>query len=147
MTRLSLASLALALALPLSAAGCGAASTAEPEYPEHTPKSRADQLTQHRAALAALRKSPFSNDAAADLGKAEAWMGQAERLAAEDEEEAVDLLLSAIGGQLALVQSYYGRREAEAALERVRREYERRRASEANLAREIEELDTTELGE
>ncbi len=147
MTRLHLASLALALALSPVTTGCAGASPAEAEYPDQAPKSYAERLAQHRAAVAALRRNPFSNEAAGDLGKAESWLGQAERLAAEEEEEELDLLLQAIEGQLALVQSFYGRREAEAALERVRADYEKRRATEADLTRRIEQISNTELGE
>jgi hypothetical protein len=146
MTRLSLASVALALSLSAMVAGCGAATT-EPEYPEQTPKSQTEQLTQHRAALSSLRRHRFSAETAADLGRAESWMGQAERLIADGDEDEVPLLLEAIQGQLALVQSYYSRREAEAALERVRAEYAKRRSSEAALTRQIEQIDTTEFGE
>lgn len=147
MTRLSLVFLALALSLSAMTAACGGTTNEPPEYPEQTPKSRTEQLAQHRAALTSLRRGRFSNGAAADLGRAESWIGQAERLIAEGEEEDADLLLEAIQGQLALVQSYYSRREAEAALERVRSDYARRRAGEAALTRQIEQIDQTELGE
>ncbi len=147
MTRLSLASLALALSLSAAGTGCAGAAPAEPEYPEQTPQSRSEQIAQHRSALSSLRKSPFAGEAAGDLGKAESWLGQAERLLAEDEEDGVDLLLQAVNGQLALVQSYYSRRESESALERVRADYERRRKTEADLARQIDQITNTELGE
>lgn len=147
MTRLSLASLALALALSAATTGCAGASPGEPEYPEQTPQSRSEQISEHRAALSSLRKSPFAGEAAGDLGKAESWLGQAERLQAEDEEDGVDLLLEAVRGQLAMVQSFYSRRESEVALERVRADYERRRKSEADLARKINQITNTELGE
>jgi len=147
MTKLHLASLALALALSPVTTGCAGASPAEAEYPDQAPKSYAERLAQHRATLASLRRNPFSAEAATDLGKAESWLGQAERLAAEEEEEKLDLLLQAIEGQLALVQSFYGRREAEAALERVRADYEKRRATEADLTRRIEQISNTELSE
>lgn len=91
--------LALALALSAMTAGCAGASTAPPEYPEDAPKSLVEQLTQQRAALSSLRRGPFSSEAAADLGRAESWVGQADRMIAEGEdEEDVALLLEAIRG-------------------------------------------------
>lgn len=147
MTRLSLACLALLAALAAASTGCAGKGPAEAEYPELAEKSPDERVAQQRAALAALRKSPFAAEAAGDLGKAESWIGEAERLIAAREDENLELLLQAADGQLSLVQSFYSRREAEAVLERVRTEYERRRALDADMARQIEQITTTELGE
>ncbi|HSN98723.1 MAG TPA: hypothetical protein VLS89_10580 [Candidatus Nanopelagicales bacterium] len=147
MTRLSLAALALLSALAAATAGCAGTTPADAEYPEEADRSPTERIAQQRAALAALRKRAFAEQAAGDLGKAESWIGQAERLVAAEEDRNLDLLLQAVEGQLALVQSFYGRREAEAALERVRAEYERRRATDADMARQIEQITNAELSE
>ena len=73
-----------------------------------------DKLINFRSALRELRAQPLAGEAGPDPDRAE------RRLADTGRTDDVALVVDAIAGQLVLVRSYYGKRDAEADLESLR---------------------------
>ena len=80
-----------------------------------------DKWINFRSALRELRAQPLAGEAGPDLDRVQAWLDLAERrLADTGRTDDVALVVDAIAGQLVLVRSYYGKRDAEADLESLR---------------------------
>lgn len=123
--------------------GC-ATSSQQQEFQQ----SADDKLYDYRTILREQRAHPLSAEVARELDLVDVWLGRAERMIAEEEdEEMLDLQLQAIEGQLVQVRSYYARREAELDLEGSRASYEQKmKQIKAERQRNESQLDPLEQG-
>lgn len=118
---------ALALAGGLVLGGCAPAMHVA-EEPGQEPGATEEQATAARALMRQLRNRPWADEAALELQRAEGWLDELERrLADDDRDERAHVLMLAVRTQLSEVKSFYAKREAEEALERVRGETEEQR--------------------
>lgn len=84
-----------------------------------------EDATAARALISQLRNRPWADEAALELQRAEGWLNELEQRLANDEQgERTDALMLAVRTQLSAVKSFYAKREAQEALERVRGEGE-----------------------
>jgi len=122
--------------------GCATGSQQEVQ------QSADDKLYDYRTILREQRAHPLSAEVARDLDLVEVWLGRAERMIAEKEdEEMLELQLQAIEGQLVQVRSYYARREAELELEGSRASYEdKMKKIKSERQRNEAQLDPLEQG-
>jgi len=113
----------LLLAAMLTAA-CGPPShlaTAD-DVPQMAPSERREALA---SSLSELATNPRADDVRAELDRSKTWLGQAERLTAEDEEpERVTLLLDAVEAHLGAIKAYYARARSEESYQALRQRVE-----------------------
>ena len=135
--------LILLVGASVATTGC-ATSSQQQEFQQ----SADDKLYDYRTILREQRAHPLSAEVARELDLVEVWLGRAERMIAEEEdEEMLDLQLQAIEGQLIQVRSYYAKREAELDLEGSRASYEQKmKQIKAERQRNESQLDPLEQG-
>jgi hypothetical protein len=133
----------LLAALAMAAATLvGCAREGHVEAPEAEAASPTEQVAQARAALTSLARSRYADGAPTELARVDEWLGEVELAIADGDEddEVTTLRLLAIRAQLGALKSFFARREAEAALENVRSNYERQQDSLETLEEENSRL-------
>ncbi len=98
-----------------------------------------ERLIQYRAALRSLSNHPYADQASSELARAQSWLESLQNrnvdLDDDDERSLFELKLRAIKGELVKVRSFYSRREAEAALESARADFQERSETAQTLRR------------
>ena len=111
---------AVALACGLAQVGCGPSLHVAVE-PGREQSATQEDTTAARALIGQLRNRPWADEAALELQRAEGWLRELEqRLAADESGERTSVLMLALRTQLSEIKSYFAKREAEEAFDRVR---------------------------
>jgi PBP1b-binding outer membrane lipoprotein LpoB len=89
-----------------------------------------EQVSAARVTLAELEAHRYASGVPMPIARAQQWLVDLEQRVADDEadDEVAWLTVQVLRAQLSAVKSYYVRREAEAALEGARRQYEERKS-------------------